>query len=67
MTEISVDRERCLGSGLCIVYAPRTFAHDEETKAVVVDANGDPVEAIQNAVEACPTRALRVVEDQEGV
>ena len=67
MTEISVDRERCLGSGLCIVYAPRTFAHDDETKAVVVDANGDPVEAIRNAVEACPTRALRVVEDQEGV
>ena len=67
MTEISVDRERCLGSGLCIVYAPRTFAHDDETKAVVVDARGDPVEAIRNAVEACPTRALRVVEDQEGV
>ena len=67
MTEISVDRERCLGSGLCIVYAPRTFAHDDETKAVVVDASGDPVEAIRNAVEACPTRALRVVEDREGV
>ena len=67
MTEISVDRERCLGSGLCIVYAPRTFAHDDETKAVVVDATGDPVEAIRNAVEACPTRALRVVDDREGV
>jgi ferredoxin len=67
MTEISVDRERCLGSGLCIVYAPNTFAHDDEAKAVVVDPTGDPVEAIRNAVEACPTSALRLVDDREGV
>ena len=24
-----------MGSGMCIVYAPGTFAHDDETKAVV--------------------------------
>ncbi len=32
---IVVDRELCMGSGMCIVYAPGTFAHDDETKAVV--------------------------------
>jgi len=26
---IAVDRELCLGSGMCIVYAPATFAHDD--------------------------------------
>ena len=32
---IVVDRELCMGSGMCIVYAANTFAHDDETKAIV--------------------------------
>ncbi len=60
-----------MGSGMCIVYAPGTFAHDEHTKAVVVDPAGDPIEAIRNAVQACPTSALHLlskdaVTDQNG-
>jgi ferredoxin len=65
MADISVDRERCMGSGQCIVYAPNTFAHDDETKAVVANPTGDPIEAIRVAVEGCPTRALRLVIDEE--
>ena len=61
---IEVDRELCMGSGMCIVYAPGTFAHDEHTKAVVVDPAGDPIDAIRNAVQACPTSALRLVTDE---
>ncbi len=63
---IVVDRELCMGSGTCIVYAPRTFAHDDETKAVVVDPAGDPIESIRNAVQACPTSAIQLVEDEGG-
>ncbi len=59
---IVVDRELCMGSGMCIVYAPGTFAHDDETKAVVVDPAGDPIDAIRNAVQACPTSAIRLEE-----
>ena len=68
MPEISpsivVDRELCMGSGMCIVYAPGTFAHDDETKAVVVDPAGDPIESIRNAVQACPTSAITLTEDE---
>jgi ferredoxin len=60
---LEVDRDLCMGSGMCIVYAPATFAHDEHTKAVVVDPAGDPIDAIRNAVQACPTSALRLVTD----
>jgi ferredoxin len=60
MPEIEVDRELCLGSGMCIVYAPNTFAHDAQAKAVVVDPSGDPIEAVRTAVEACPTSALHL-------
>lgn len=64
--KVTVDRELCLGSGMCIVYAPHTFAHDEHTKATVVDPRGDPIDAIRNAVEACPTSALQLATDEEG-
>jgi ferredoxin len=56
-----------MGSGMCIMYAPDTFAHDNETKAVVTEGVGDPVERIRIAVEACPTGALSIINDQEGV
>jgi len=62
---VTVDRDLCMGSGMCIVYAPGTFEHDEETKAVVVDPAGDPLDAIRTAVQACPTGALRLVIDDE--
>jgi len=61
---VEVDRELCMGSGMCIVYAPNTFEHDGDTKAVVVDPAGDPIDAIRNAVQACPTGALRLVTDK---
>jgi ferredoxin len=64
---ITVDRERCMGSGMCVVYAPGTFAHDDQTKAIVVDPAGDPIDSIRTAVEACPTSALRLaIDDEEG-
>jgi ferredoxin len=56
-----------MGSGMCIVYAPGSFEHDDETKAVMIDPPGDPIEAVRIAVEACPTGALRLVfDDEEG-
>jgi len=57
---IEVDRDRCIGSGMCLVYAPGTFTHDDQTKAVVDLASTDAVDAIRTAVEACPTRALEL-------
>jgi ferredoxin len=66
MPEIKVDRDLCMGSGMCIVYAPGTFAHDDETKAIVVDPEGDPIDAIRNAVQACPTSAITLVTENEG-
>ncbi|HEY3670933.1 MAG TPA: ferredoxin [Acidimicrobiia bacterium] len=62
---IVVDRELCMGSGMCIVYAPNTFAHDDETKAFVIDPAGDPIDAVRNAVQACPTSAIRLVDDND--
>jgi len=60
--KVIVDRELCMGSGLCILYAPGTFVHDTETKAVVVEHPTDDLEAVRNAAAACPTAAITIDE-----
>ena len=59
--EIRVDRSLCMGSAQCSWYAPNTFDQDDETIAIVIDQEGDPAEAIQTAIDSCPTRALSIV------
>ncbi|MDG2029166.1 MAG: ferredoxin [Acidimicrobiales bacterium] len=62
---MTVDRDACIGSGMCLVYAGETFEHDAESKAVVVDAPGNDLETVRIAVESCPTRAL-ILNEGEG-
>ncbi|MBL7494781.1 ferredoxin [Frankia sp. CNm7] len=62
---VTVDQTLCVGSGMCIVYAPESFDHDEHAKVVALDPMGDPLDAISTAVEACPTGALRLVPQEQ--
>ena len=64
--EIRVDRSLCMGSGQCSFYAPNTFDQDDETIAIVTDPRGDPAEAIQAAVDGCPTQAISIGSDADG-
>jgi len=61
---VVVDRELCIGSGVCVVYAPGTFTHDDEAKAIVVEEPSDPVKAVRSALSSCPTAALQLTEDK---
>ena len=60
--DIIVDRQICMGSGMCYMYASNTFDIDDSAKSVVKKIDGDPIDNIRTAVEACPTGALRLVE-----
>lgn len=55
---LSVDRDRCMGSGQCTFYAPATFDLDDDSIAIVVDDHGDGDDKILMAIEVCPTRAI---------
>lgn len=57
---IEIDRALCMGSGVCEVYASRTFAVDDDVKSTVVDPAGDPLEQIRAAAAGCPTGAITV-------
>ena len=58
---VVIDRELCMGSGLCITYAPGTFEHDDEARAVLRTSTTDALDEVRSAVEACPTGAIQLI------
>jgi ferredoxin len=58
---IEIDRSTCMGSGVCAVYAPETFDLDDETKSIVIDPAGNPLEQIEEAAAGCPTGAIKII------
>ncbi|WP_029432326.1 ferredoxin [Blastococcus sp. URHD0036] len=58
--DIRVDRDLCMGSGQCTIYAPRTFAQDDATIAYVLNPDGGTEEEVRDAISACPTGALSI-------
>jgi ferredoxin len=63
---VVIDRESCVGSGMCAATAPGTFALDAEGQAVVIAPDGDPVAAVLDAAEGCPLMAIRVTDAETG-
>ena len=63
--DIHVDRDLCMGSGQCTIYAPRTFAQDESTIAFVLDPDGGTEEEVRDAISACPTGAISIAGEDD--
>jgi ferredoxin len=56
--DLTIDRDRCMGSGQCTFYAPNTFDLDDLSIAVVTDPQGDTDDKVQMAINVCPTRSI---------
>jgi ferredoxin len=60
--KVRADRDRCLGSGTCVVLCPAVFDHDADGIVEILDER-PPAEAwpkVMEAVAACPSEALSV-------
>ncbi len=57
--KIEVNRDACVGDGLCCEAAPATFERDhDEVKVFVADPMGDPPENILAAAKRCRLEAI---------
>lgn len=57
---VKVNKEKCIGCGLCVSFCPEVFELKDEGKSSVKDGvdfekNKD---CIQNAKESCPAGAI---------
>ena len=63
---ISVDHNKCVGSRLCIQFAPGVFALDENGQSAVSDVGGGTRAEIIEAGEQCPMEAITVEDAETG-
>ncbi len=63
-TAIAVDRERCIGAGMCAWTAPGIFDQDDEDGRVLLlrpEVEPEHEAAVREAVAACPSGAIRLL------
>ncbi|WP_067904924.1 ferredoxin [Nocardia vaccinii] len=60
--KVFVDRGKCTGLGICESLAPAFFEVDDSGELVQLkeDITADELAAIEEAVQGCPTEALRI-------
>lgn len=61
---VVVDRNLCIGAASCVAVAPKTFALDNEAKAIILDtAVEDNFETILDGAKSCPTAAIFIYDE----
>ncbi|MFF2655133.1 ferredoxin [Streptomyces sp. NPDC058045] len=59
--DIRVDRDRCIGAGMCALTAPAVFTQDDEGLSELLPEPGDLTSLlVREAARACPVGALTV-------
>lgn len=61
--KVVVDRSKCTGLGICESLAPAFFEIDDNGELVQLreGITEDELAAVEEAVQGCPTEALRIV------
>ena len=64
--KISVDKDLCIGSAMCVAIAPGRFVLDERQRSGPVEAGIDPDELVRDAAASCPSEAISLVDADTG-
>ena len=64
--KISVDKELCISSGMCVAIAPDRFVLDQRQRSGPADAEIDPDELVRDAAASCPSEAISLVDADTG-
>lgn len=62
---VSVDRDACCSSGMCVLTAPDVFDQSDDDGTVLLLQASPPAERadeVRRAAELCPARAITVHE-----
>ncbi len=63
---ISIDYDRCVGSGICVLTAPAVFQFNERRQSSVRDPAAEPEETVLEAAQGCPQTAIFVEDADTG-
>jgi ferredoxin len=62
--KLLVDKDACIGCGLCVEGCPQVFFMDKDGKAAVKDtgAFAENEELCRDAALQCPVEAIKIIE-----
>jgi len=55
--KLIIDKEACIGDGICESLCPDVFQMTDDGKAEVIDEQSNEP-CVQDAIDACPTEAI---------
>jgi ferredoxin len=64
--KVTVDSEKCVGAGQCVLTAPEVFdQRDDDGLVVLLHEHPEPElrDAVREAAHACPALAIQLDED----
>jgi ferredoxin len=53
---VKVDKDKCIGCGLCVSICSQVFKMDSDNKAEVIAQKNIP--CVKEAIESCPVEAI---------
>ena len=57
--KVIIDKEMCIGCGLCASICPEVFEMGDDGKAKVIEkSTKSTLNAVQEAVDSCPVSAI---------
>ncbi len=58
--KVTVDRDACIGDGICASLCPDVFEMDDEGKSVVIkeEIGDDLYDCVKEAVDSCPVSCI---------
>ena len=62
--KVWVDKETCIGCGVCVAIAPKYFKLDDDGKSVAIKETVDAgdEELVKTAAQSCPTGSIKIEE-----
>lgn len=65
MKKVVINKDKCLGCGMCVGIESDVFDFDDDglAKANNDNINDDNKENVNNAIDSCPVAAIEVVDD----
>ena len=58
LRKVWVDKNKCIGCGTCVAFAPKSFKMGSDGKSQAINPIGDSKEAVQTAIDSCPVQAI---------